>query len=279
MFSFIILHYKNIEDTLECLDLIKTKYLNSHIIVVDNASLNKDDEDLIKNYTNDILKLNKNFGFAKANNIGCKYAMDKYNSDFLIVINNDVFIEQDNFLEKVKYDYEQYDFDILGTKIISTSGESVNPFPVIVGEKNIVNEIKYCKKLINIYENIFLYYLLNLFLFIKHKIIKSKINKNGEELCMNIGLHGCAIIFSKKYYETYKNVFYNDTFLFHEEDFLYYRIKKDNLKSLYDPELVVFHKEGSSLKISNKNIRKSKLFREKNRLDSLRLLLDLYRGD
>ena len=70
-----------------------------------------------------------------------------------------------------------------------------------------------------------------------------------------------------------KYPFYNETFLFHEEEFLYQRVIKDNLISLYDPSLTVFHKEGSSIKKSNKKERLSKLFREKTRLKSLNLLL------
>ena len=52
----------------------------------------------------------------------------------------------------------------------------------------------------------------------------------------------------------------------------YQRVINDKLISLYDPKLKVFHKEGSSINKSNKNERLSKLFREKTRLDSLKLL-------
>ena len=88
----------------------------------------------------------------------------------------------------------------------------------------------------------------------------------------NIPLHGCAIIFSKKYIDKYEYPFNNETFLFHEEEFLYNRVTKDNLISIYDPNLYVFHREGSSMKKKNKKSRLNKLFREKERLKSLEIL-------
>lgn len=275
MFSFIILHYKNISETTECLKRLK-KIINNNeasIVVVDNNTLNAEEVLKIKKYTNDILILDKNYGFAKGNNKGIEYARTKYNPNFYCVINNDVFIEQKDFIDKVKKIYEKYKFDMLGPKIDSPTGESVNPFPVFKDKKTIESEIKKCRKLIRIYNSSVLTSLLNLYMKIK-RIFKRNIvkPKNGDKTLQNVALHGCAIIFSKKYIEKYNEGFYNETFLFHEEEFLYQRILKDNLISIYEPTLHVFHKEGSSTKNNYKKIRKSKLFREKERLKSLLLL-------
>ena len=154
MFSFIILHYKNIEDTIECLTNLK-KIANSDtpFIVVDNNTLTNEEEKLIRVFTKDIVRLDKNYGFAKANNRGIEYAKKKYNSKFYIVINNDVFINQSNFLELIEKDYNEYNFDMLGTYIDSPTGESVNPFPAFKTKESVENEIVRCKKLIKIYDN------------------------------------------------------------------------------------------------------------------------------
>ncbi|MBR1416218.1 MAG: glycosyltransferase family 2 protein [Bacilli bacterium] len=274
MYSFIILHYKNIDDTINCLSNLKNlANKDTNFIVVDNNTLSDSEIKLIKKFTNDIVKLDSNYGFAKANNKGLAYAKKKYNSKFYIVINNDVFISQNNFLDIINKDYQSYSFDMLGPSISSPSGESINPFPVIKEKKDVENEIKKCNKLIKIYSNSLLYILLNCYLKIKHMFIKNNKPINGKTIEKGVALHGCAIIFSDKYIRKYKYPFYNDTFLFHEEEFLYVRIVKDDLTSIYDPNLKVFHKEGSSIKKSNNGIRKSKLFREKERLKSLYLLL------
>jgi len=275
MVSFIILHYKNIEETLCCLKSLK-KIVNNQqtsIIVVDNNTLNNKDKNKIKKYTGDILLLDKNYGFAKANNKGIEYAQKKYDPNFYCIINNDVFIYQKDFIQKINQIYEKYKFDMLGPKIKSPSGESVNPFPVLDSKERVKQEIIKCEKLIKIYNSRFLYLLLNVYIKTKRIFIKPKKIENGKQVLSNVALHGCAIIFSKKYIQKYHEGFYNDTFLFHEEEFLYQRIIKDKLISIYSPNLEVFHKEGSSIKKDMKKIRLSKLFREKEKLKSLNKLL------
>jgi len=275
MISFIVLHYKNIKETLCCLEHLKkiTEGYKNSIIVVDNNTLNAKDKKQIQKYTKDILMLDKNYGFAKANNKGIEYAEKKYNPDFYCVINNDVFIEQKDFISKVNTIYEEYKFDILGPRINSPTGDSVNPFPVFKDKKTIEFEIKKCNKLIKIYKSSFLTILLNIYLRTKRIFKKNNKPQNGKQIMLGIALHGCAIIFSKKYIKKYTNGFYDETFLFHEEEFLYQRVIKDKLISIYEPDLYVYHKEGSSVKYNIKKSRMSKLFREQERLKSLILLL------
>lgn len=273
MFSYIILHYKSIDETLKCLQCLKKiNKSDSHFIVIDNNSLSIKEKEKIRFFTNDIIELEDNLGFAKANNIGVKYAKEKYKSKFYVVINNDVFIFQNDFENIIIENYKKYKFDMLGPKISSPSGESVNPFRCIKNKNELEKEIVRCKQLIKIYSNFMTYYLLQLYIKIKHLVIKPEVISNGEQLLFNVGLHGCAIIFSAQYVDKYQDVFINDTFLYHEEEFLYHRVLKDSLISVYDPHLEVFHKEGSSVKKKNKKKRLSKLFREKNRLESLYLL-------
>ena len=272
MISFVILHYKNINDTIECLTQLK-KIINNdtHLIVVDNNTLDEKEINSIKEYTNDIVLLDRNYGFAKANNKGIKYAKKKYNSKFYVVMNNDVYITQKDFLDKLEKDYDKYSFDMLGPFIDSTSKESVNPFPVFKTKEEINREIKKCNKLIRIYESKTLTILLEIYLTIKHLFKKPIKPINGKKIELYVALHGCCIIFSKKYIEKYEHAFFDDTFLFHEEEFLYQRIIKDKLKSMYDPNLKIFHKEGSSVEM-NKTKRLSNLFKVKERLKSLLLL-------
>lgn len=272
MFCFVVLHYKNIEDTLKCIDKIHKLKKSKKIIVVDNNSCSDEDVEKIKNKKVDLLLLDKNYGFAKANNKGINFAKEKYDPEFIIVINNDVLIEQNDFLNQINIIYKKYNFDILGPLIESTTGESINPFPVIKSKEELNNEIKKTIKLIKIYNSNILYNLLQLYIKIKHKFIKIPIRKNGENIELCTSLHGCAIIFSRKYLNRYKFAFFNETFLFHEEEFLYQRIINDKLISLYNPSLKVFHKEGATTKFINKNERESKLFRETERLKSLKLL-------
>lgn len=275
MVSFIILHYGNINDTLECIESIKkikTKK-DISIIVVDNASLNNEQIVKLKKYTDDIILLDSNLGFAKANNIGCKYAIDKYKPDFIIVSNNDIVINQSNIIDKI---YNEEFFDILGPKILTDGGQSVNPFPVYGNLDEVNNRINKLKKLIKIYNSRVQRFLLRIYMSIKYAFVQKRLVYNGELKKYGVALHGCFLIFSKHYYEKYKDVFYNDTFLYHEEEFLYYRTIKDNLKTIYNPEIEVFHKEGASLnKVYNNNYKKM-IFRCNEELKSLELLKKVF---
>ncbi len=260
MISFVILHYKNIKDTIECIESIKKldRQKEVSIIVVDNNSLNDMELEELKKYTDDIILSENNLGVAKAYNLGSQYAIKKYKPDFLCVLNNDVLVNQNNFIELINETYKKYEFDALGPKIICP-GDSVNPFPVFDSLESVSKRIERNEKLINIYSNSFKSFVFELGLNMKRLFKKPKRLENGKKLVENCALHGCFIIFSQKYYESFDEVMLPDTFLFHEEEFLYFRFIKNQLISIYNPKIEIVHKEGQALKKSNVSIRKRKL--------------------
>lgn len=275
MIAFIILHYNNLNDTLECIESINRIETDKKkkIVVVDNHTLTNDDEEKLKNYVIDIIKLDENLGFAKANNIGCRYAVDKWNPDFLIVSNNDIIIEDEDFIEKVYKIYNDEQFDMLGPSIKTNGGQSVNPFPVYKTKEEVQTQIEKTEKLIKIYKNVVLRNLLKVYIKIKSILNGERLVYNGKEKQNDVALHGCFIIFSKKYYEKYEDVFYNETFLYHEEEFLYQRMLHDKLISVYEPSIEVFHKEGASLNNKfGKQHYKKLIFKNNEILKSLKLL-------
>lgn len=273
-FAYIVLHYKNINDTIECLQSIKDKY-KSPIIVVDNATLMDNDIKKIKIYTDDIILLDENKGFAKANNIGCKYAIEKYHPDYLVVINNDIIITDTSFESKVESCYAKTKFDMLGPKINTNNGDSVNPFNAYKTLEEVEEAIHRTERNISIFKSKFKRSVFSIYHKIKYSLIKEKHLENGKKALSNVPLHGCALIFSKKYYEKYEYIFYNETFLYHEEEFLFYRVNRDKLISYYDPSIECFHKEGSSLNFTyNKRVYEREIFRNQEILKSLNLLYD-----
>lgn len=273
MVSFVILHYKNLSDTIECIESINKLEEDKSIIVVDNGTLSKDEINMLKKYTNDLVINKENLGFANGNNSGAKYAINKYNPDFLCVINNDTVINQKNFINEINNLYQEYNFDILGPKILPENSASCNPFNVYKTLKQVRQRISYTKKLIKIYQNKFLRKCLFFYVRVKNIFRKKISNTNGGELVLNVGLHGCALIFSKKYYEKFNDVFYPGTFLFHEEEFLYLRCQEKNLISLYSPSLEIYHKEGQSInKEFPDDLYKRLIFRNQEILKSLKLL-------
>lgn len=281
MVAFVILHYKNIQDTLECIASIRKQKQRAYsIVVVDNGTLKKEEKALLKKETNHLICNEENLGFAKANNMGCAYAMKHFKPDFLVVMNNDIVIEDRNFIEKMEECYQKTHFDFMGPKIKTNGGDSVNPFPVYKTEETVRAAIQKSERLIRIYQNSFSSLLLNVYMNVKHFFFPPKHLENGKKSQKDVALHGCFLVFSKKYYEKYHDVFYPDTFLYHEEEFLEYRRNKDHLISYYDASIHVFHKEGASLNtMFAKKDREKNIFRNEQIIISLKKLLCLMEQD
>lgn len=273
MVAFIILNYKSFNDTIECIETINKLNGNKKIIVVDNNTLISQEKSEILKYNIDLVSLNQNLGFAKGNNAGCKYAVEKYNPDFLCVINSDTLIDQVNFIDQVNSLYKKYSFDILGPKILPNESDSCNPFHVYETLEQVENRIRYVKKIIKIYKNCILRKALEIYMVLKSIIVKKKPVEIINHDVTNVALHGCALIFSKKYYDKFDDVFFPETFLFHEEEFLWQRCQQNNLISLYSPQIEIYHKEGQSVqKEFDGRKYESIIFRNKEILKSLELL-------
>jgi GT2 family glycosyltransferase len=102
--SIIILNWNGLEDIIECLEsLKKITYPNYEVIVVDNGSQGDDVKVLREKYQDyiHIIQNEKNYGFAKGNNVGIRYALDK-GTDYVLLLNNDTVVAPDFLDEMVK---------------------------------------------------------------------------------------------------------------------------------------------------------------------------------
>lgn len=253
---FVILHYNVLEDTLECVESIKkinvsNSYEPIHITIVDNASPNKSGDRLINEFRGDnqvtILKNKENLGFAQGNNIGYRYAKAMFNPDFIVMINNDTLVTDNNFLLKLYEIYSEYNFHILGPDILNKEGEHQNPY------KNIPTSVKEANHFILNFEKIKRRTLLKrkvktlLPSIIYSTLIKLKKKKTNPCIVQNqVVLHGSALIFSRLFIENEENALIPDTFMYVEEDILYHYCTMKKYSMLYHPDLQIFHKEDSS---------------------------------
>lgn len=102
--SIIILNWNGLEDTVECLEsLKKITYPNYKVIVVDNGSQGDDVKVLRERYRDyiHIIQNEKNYGFARGNNVGIRYALDK-GVDYVLLLNNDTVVAPDFLDEMVR---------------------------------------------------------------------------------------------------------------------------------------------------------------------------------
>ncbi len=259
---FVILNYNTFEETKECISSIFEHIdINEYkIVVVDNGSsdnsLIKLENEYLKNNKVDIIPIKKNLGFAKGNNVGIKYANESYNPDFVVVLNSDTEIFQNDFYAKISSRYERSNFGVLGPMMLTGNGRCDNS-PWKPGT------LEQMKAQLNKLERDYkLFTMLPYFLWrIKNKI--TRILTDSEDPLHSYGdfwkyqedveLQGAFLVFSKDIFR-YIEGFDPRTFLYFEEQLLYLAVKRVGMKIVYDPQIVVYHKEG----ISTKKIKKSK---------------------
>lgn len=279
-FGFLILHYQTIDDTIKCVKSIQ-KYIKSddydyEIVIVDNGSTNGTGEELYKKYQGNekinVIIQEENLGFAKGNNIGFKLCKTKLNCNFIIMLNNDTEIIQNDFIEIIEKEYKKSFFAVLGPQIILTD-QTINPVV-----KNLRTKKQIRNEIIKTYIKLFLNYLcfenvINIIKKIRSKQTNKILCDQTNERLENIVLHGCCLIFSEQYINKFDGID-DRTFLYHEEELLCIRLNKNNLKNVYNPELKIYHKEFSSTKYIGKTKIKTNRFRYKNMILSGKILLE-----
>lgn len=97
--AVIVLNYNGWKDTSECVDSLKiarTPQVKTEIIIVDNKSQDSSREHLSKVKDVTLILNTGNLGYSGGNNVGIKYALER-NYDFILLINNDTYVEKDFF--------------------------------------------------------------------------------------------------------------------------------------------------------------------------------------
>ena len=268
--SYVILHYKNLNDTIKCIEsLLRTTNNDSNLIVVDNGSGDGSGEKLKKKYQDmpqiKVLLLENNVGFSKGNNAGYIYVKNNYDSDFIVVTNNDVVFYQKNFEETIKKIYAQSQFYVLGPDVyIPRHKDHQNPlFKTPINKQQLINEIKeykyYRKNPLKFEKRLKIHALKNR-LCSKYKVInflystlRGKDVLDYKKRYENVGLQGSCLIFSKKFIMKEDKAFEPEPFLYEEETFLFYRCQKKSYKMVYDPSIAIRHEEAASFTNANKD--------------------------
>lgn len=280
--AFLILHYNTIEDTIKAIDSIITNIKQNYVIVVvDNFSTNNTGLKLSEKYANnDDIKviINKeNYGFARGNNIGFKFIKENYDVDYIAMINNDTYLLDDNFMDIVRNEYKRSGFAVLGPKILLPNNK-INPVQEnLISLKEAISRSKRFK-LMYIANLLYLQGIYDLAKKVYLKVTKTKVNSvyseaNVDKYMEDVVLHASFLIFSRKYIELFDGID-SRTFMYMEEKILHTRLKLNNLKSVYNPQLVIFHNEDSSTNSVKKSKRQKNIFLYKNAYDSSKILIE-----
>lgn len=240
-YVFVVLVYKNTQVLSDFFRALNTS--NAKVIVVnsyyDDESLSKCKVIAESNNSDFIAIPNKGYGYG--NNVGCKYAMEHYSYEYLIISNSDIEIENMEALNSFDEELAVY-----APHVVIPSGKRQNPNIISCFSLyyNLLKQgyktekkwmLKIARALCRLHREIIL--LISFVMPIK----KLKI----------FAPHGCFIIFTKKAVEKLFPIFNEEMFLYNEEMFLGFNCKKNNIPVYYVPELKVLHLEGASS--SNKN--------------------------
>lgn len=283
MVGFVILHYIATDETVKCVDsILQNVSGEKKIIIVDNFSPNNSFEEIKTKYSGneqvDVIQTDSNLGFAKGNNFGYKYTVEKYSPDFIVVMNNDMEIEQNEFIERIFESYEKNPFYIMGPDIYSTKKKyHQNPQTrKVLGREEL--QKKYRK--LRIKESL-------LFMVYLKAMIKGNRNSTDEEddrsslpfvneIRKNVMLHGSCYVFSQKFIkECPEECFYPGTFMYMEAEILYYQALRNGYEMIYDPSVTLLHHEDASTNATFKKSYKKSVFSIKCLRQSTKAFLDL----
>jgi len=102
--ALIVLNWNGEKIIKDCLNsLLKTRYSNFKVVVVDNASTDKSVEIIKKHFRNkvDLIINRENLGFPKGMNVGIRYVLKKYKPKYVGLLNNDLLFPDKFWLLKI----------------------------------------------------------------------------------------------------------------------------------------------------------------------------------
>ena len=260
---FVILHYITIEDTVACVNSLLKLDNNDkvNIVIVDNNSPNGTGKVLEEKYntknTISVILLNENVGFAKGNNIGYTFAKNR-GAEFIIVLNSDTEIRQLDFINRMVDKYRTTDYDILGPDIVDLNGNRQNPHRdegfTIKDVNRIIRNRTIILTYLKILERLRCQNKIKLLTWLEHMHVQSeqKYIERDEER-ENVVLQGSFYVFSPSFIKDNSEAYYPGTFMYLEEEILYYLSMKKKYRIIYTPEIQVLHKWQGSTKATMKS--------------------------
>lgn len=274
MFGYVILHYQSIEITKKCVDKLLMFSKNNPIIIVDNCSPNGSVKQLEKMYSKciniTVIINEENQGFAKGNNLGYQYIKRKYSLNYVVVMNNDIMIEDNDFAVIIEQFMEKNEVDVCGPDMVTLKGNHQNPLQL----KPYTS--KYLQRRVRADKIKVL--LLRTRLFWKLYENYKKTNKipirTKQPTVFDCILHGSCIIYGPEYIKREQNAFLPITYMYNEEAILYDYLVHKGYKTGYCSDVTILHMEGVSTSERIENKKKKVMFRFKNNIKSIEAQLE-----
>ncbi len=233
--SIIIVHYKNQEKLIQCLNSINQDKIKKEVILIDNNSNDNIYENLNK-YDNIIyIKNKKNIGFAKA----CNQGIIKSTGNHILFLNPDTIIPEKTLEYCLKFYRKKQKIGFLGIKMLNSNGEFLKE-----SIRGIPDPFTAAMKIFKI--NI---------LFSKSRIINKYYlgNTDKEKNQKTEIVAGAFMMTSREVIQKIKG-FDEDFFLFGEDIDISIRALRQGYQNYYIAEKHIFHFKGESMKKNWKHI-------------------------
>ena len=248
---FIIVNYNDYKTTYNLIQNIENYDVVDEIVIVDNDSKDDSYEKLLKLRNNKItiLKNSSNKGYGSGINLGSKYLIDKYKKCNIIISNPDIVIaNEDVIVDLVKT--LSLDVAVVAPVIKEHVGYSKGwkqPTPWL----DILSNIVYLHKKV------------------RNKYLLYKDDYYNEPIVEVDIVSGCFFLIRSDVLKKI-NFFDENVFLYYEENILCSKLKENNLKTVINTGVEVFHNHSVTIdkninKINKyKILKKSQMYFEKN---------------
>lgn len=230
-----ILNFNGQKNTDECLDSLETLKLPDiklSVVVIDNASSKKyENNKMYKNFDLHLIQNDQNIGFGRGHNMGMSYATSQ-KANYIIILNNDTTVDS-HLVEHLVNSFENnMNIGIAGPKIYFSKG---NEFHKDRYKKEDLGKVIWYAGGIMDWENVIG----------KHRGVDEVDSGEYDQIEQTDFVSGCCMIISL---DVFKKVggFDDKYFLYYEDSDLNQKIKKAGYETLYNPHAVVWHKNAGS---------------------------------
>jgi len=256
---FITVNFNNANYTLKYIESIMKLAPSSFrvdVTIVDNAS-DREDYDKLERERSEwrnvrLIRNANNLGYFRALNIGIT-SLDRENQgkgkkgSLFVVGNNDIEFQKDflSELEKIRYDDRTL---VLAPDVVTWDGYHQNPH--CIQRVSTLRKVGYKLYFMNYTFGRFIYWLMQKKKRIKYNKIKIE---HSIERYIHMGIGACYIL--TEHFFKYYDKLDESVFLWGEEALLAGQVNVVGGKTLYNPNIVVYHSEGKTIgKIPTKKI-------------------------
>lgn len=231
-----ILNFNGKKNTLECIESLRKISISNFeltVLIIDNGST----EELVlgdipsENMDLKLIREEKNLGFSGGHNVGIKYAITR-NADYLLILNNDTYVDKDFLAELLKAAEKDNSIGILVPKIYFAPGfefhkdrysqkERGKVFWYGGGKMDWANVIGHHRGV--------------------DEVDKGQYDKAEETEIAT----GCCMLIKKEVFEKV-GLFDDKYFLYYEDGDLSIRAKSKGFKIMYVPNSIIWHKNAGS---------------------------------